>query len=103
MPGNHEYDHREIRETGALLRRESFLDYTSQIEIALDILLAALTLALSACGGGSAVLVTETANPAAACADLVTKAQLSGTIVSPGRTRDVIRWPTYIPVPAPSR
>ena len=45
-------------------------------------LLAPLTLALSACGGGSAVLVTETANPAAACADLVTKAQLSGTTLA---------------------
>ena len=45
-------------------------------------LLAPLTLALSACGGGSAVLVTETANPAAACADLVAKAQLSGTTLA---------------------
>ena len=45
-------------------------------------LLAPLTLALSACGGGSAVLVTEIANLAAACADLVTQAQLSGTTLA---------------------
>ena len=41
-----------------------------------------LPLLLSACGGGNAVLVTESANPAAACAALSTNAQLSNTSLS---------------------
>ena len=41
-----------------------------------------LPLLLSACGGGNAVLVTESANPAAACAALSTNAQLSNTHLS---------------------
>lgn len=41
-----------------------------------------LPLLLSACGGGNAVLVTESANPAAAYAALSTNAQLSNTSLS---------------------